>query len=107
MEALIRWNDKDMGLVSPKDFAWLRGEDLVVRYALPEARHFATAFCGTCGSSLRWLAQTGRAVVVPAGTLDGDPQIRPMHSVFCASRAVWYTDPATLPAYDELPARKR
>jgi hypothetical protein len=94
-------------LVSPADFEWLEGEEFVGRYELKEAKHFATSFCTQCGSSLPWLAQSGLAVVVPAGTLDDDPQIRPSQNIFCTSRADWYTDPATLPQYDELPPRKR
>jgi hypothetical protein len=92
--------------VAPGDFEWLTGEQLVGRYELKEARHFATCFCKICGSSLPWLAQSGRTVVVPAGTLDGDPQIKPIQSIYCASRAVWYREPGELPAYDELPPRK-
>ena len=93
-------------LVSPADFEWLKGEEHVARHELKEARHFATSFCTHCGSSLPWLAQTGKAVVVPAGSLDDDPDIRPSQNIFCASRAVWYTDPARLSEYDELPPRK-
>ncbi|MEW8430768.1 MAG: GFA family protein [gamma proteobacterium symbiont of Ctena orbiculata] len=94
-------------LVAPNDFEWLKGEESVGRYELQEARHFATCFCKKCGSSLPWLAQSGRTVVVPAGTLDGDPQIRPIQNIFCASRAVWYQDPAELPSYDELPTKSK
>lgn len=94
-------------LVSPTDFRWLRGEEVVERFEVVEAKHFATAFCERCGSSLPWLAQTGKAVVVPAGTLDGDPQVRPFQNIFCASRAVWYTEPSLLPEYDELPPKKK
>ena len=61
-------------LVSPGDFRWLRGQDFVRRFELAETKHFATAFCNNCGSSLPWLAQTRKALVVPAGTLDGDPK---------------------------------
>lgn len=94
-------------LVSPSEFRWLKGENFVARFELAEAKHFATAFCRKCGSSLPWLTQTGTAVVIPAGTLDGDPQIRPFQNIFCASRAVWYTEPGSLPEYDELPPKKR
>ncbi len=93
-------------LVSPDDFGWLRGEALVGRYALPEAKHFATAFCTRCGSSLPWLAQTGRTVIVPAGTLDSDPLIRPTQRLYCASRALWYREPSELASYDEMPPRR-
>jgi hypothetical protein len=93
-------------LVAPEDFRWEQGEGQVGRYELPGAKHFATSFCKQCGSSLPWLAQSGKVVVVPAGTLDEDPLIRPSQNVFCASRALWWTDPKALPEFDELPPRK-
>jgi hypothetical protein len=93
-------------LVSPDDFRWLSGEDFVGRYEPDSTKHFATSFCKNCGSSLPWLTKSGKAVVVPAGTLDGDPEIRPFQNIFCGSRAVWYVEPSSLPKYDELPAKK-
>jgi hypothetical protein len=77
------------------------------RFELDEAKHFATSFCKNCGSSLPWMAKSGKAVVVPAGTLDGEPQIRPFQNIFYGSRAVWYKEPGLLPEYDELPPKKR
>ena len=93
-------------LVSPADFRWLDGEELVGRFELEDARHFATSFCKHCGSSLPWLTTTGKAVVVPTGTLDEDPEIRPFQNIFWGSRAVWYEEPGSLPEYDELPPKK-
>ena len=93
-------------LVSPDQFRWSTGEDLVGRYEQPDAKHFATSFCKNCGSSLPWLAKSGRSVVVPAGTLDGNPQIKPFQNIYCASRAVWYQAPNSLPEYDQLPPKK-
>jgi hypothetical protein len=93
-------------LVRPESFRWLSGEADVGRYELPEAKHFATGFCKHCGSSLPWLSQSGKAVIIPAGTLDDDPQIKPMQNIFCASRPNWYTQPTELPEYDELPTKK-
>lgn len=92
-------------LVSPGDFRWLQGEKHLGRYELSEARHFATSFCRLCGSSMPWLAKSGKTIVVPAGTLDQDPRIRPSQAVYCASRAGWYVEPSALPEYDELPPR--
>jgi hypothetical protein len=93
-------------LVAPKQFHWLSGEDLVGRYELSEAKHFATSFCKKCGSSLPWLSQTGKAVIVPAGTLDEDPGIKPSQSIFTASAADWFEEPHNLPHYDEMPSKK-
>ena len=92
-------------LVSPADFQWTSGEEFVGRYEFEDAKHFATSFCKQCGSSLPWLGKSGRAVVVPAGSLEGDPEIRPFQNIFYGSRAVWYQEPGVLPAYEELPPK--
>ena len=91
--------------VAPGDFLWLDGEEYVGRYDPEHTKYFATAFCKNCGSSLPWLSKSGRVVVVPAGTLDGDPGIRPDKNIFCASRAEWYTSVESLPQHDEGPPR--
>lgn len=92
-------------LVSPADFRWTGGEEFVGRYEFEDAKHFATSFCKRCGSSLPWLGKSGRAVVVPAGSLEGDPEIRPFQNIFFGSRAVWYQEPGALPAFEELPPK--
>jgi hypothetical protein len=91
--------------VAPGDFHWLAGEEYVGRYDPQETRYFATAFCNNCGSSLPWLSKSGKVVIVPAGTLDEDPGIRPDKNIFCASRPAWYTSAAELPEHDEGPPR--
>ena len=80
-------------IISPDQFEWLTGADQIGRYEHPEAKHFATCFCRQCGSSLPWAAQSGGAMIIPAGTLDEDPEIR--------REAV-----ESLPHYDELQPRK-
>ncbi|MFZ0258314.1 MAG: GFA family protein [Gammaproteobacteria bacterium] len=92
-------------LVSPEDFKWLRGEEYVGRYEPENTKHFATSFCKNCGSSLPWLGKTGKAVIIPAGTLDDDPEIKPFQNIFYGSRAAWYQEPNALSVYDELPTK--
>ena len=92
-------------LISPESFSWTQGEEFVGRYEPAGVKHYATSFCKNCGSSLPWLAQSGKSVVVPAGTLDEDPGMRPSQNIYCASRAVWYQHPSELPDYDELPGK--
>lgn len=94
-------------IVSPDKFEWLSGENKLGRFEHPEARHFATCFCQNCGSSLPWLSKSGKAVVIPAGTLDQDPGIRPQQNIFWQSRAVWREAVEDLPNHDELPDRKK
>ena len=93
-------------LVAPQDFEWLTGEEYIGRFEPEDTKYFATSFCTHCGSSLPWLGKTGKAVVVPAGTLDDSPEIKPMQNIFCDSKAVWYVEPNTLPKYEQLPVKK-
>ena len=92
-------------IVDPDQFKWLSGEASVGRYELPEAKHFATCFCKHCGSSLPWITKSKKAVVIPAGTLDVDPQTRPLHNIFFADKAPWYQGIEPLEKYDALPIK--
>jgi hypothetical protein len=92
--------------VPPGQFKWLTGEAFVGRYEHPEAKYFATCFCTHCGSSLPWAVQGGKNIVVPAGTLDDDPEIQPQQNIFWGSKATWFThSPCELPQYDEFPTK--
>jgi len=92
-------------IIDPVHFQWLSGEVLVGRYELEEAKYFATSFCKKCGSSLPWLTKTGQAVVIPAGTLDADPEVRPRHNIYCKDKAPWYIAVGELEQYEELPPK--
>ena len=93
-------------IVAPNQFEWLKGEEWLGRYEVTDARHFATSFCTQCGSSLPWHAQSGKAVIIPAGTLDDDPDIRPFQNIFYGSKASWYSEASELIKYDGLPTKK-
>lgn len=93
--------------VPPDRFEWLSGEASVGRFEHPDARYFASCFCKNCGSSLPWLVQGGSNVVVPAGTLDDDLEIRPSQNLFWADHACWYEGVDQLPKNDGMPARKK
>ena len=93
-------------IVAPEQFEWLSGTELIGRFEPPEAKHFATCFCTRCGSSLPWKSQTGSAMIIPAGTLDEDPGIRPSQSIYWKDRAPWREAVESLPHHDELQPRK-
>ena len=93
-------------LVSPQHFKWIIGEEYVGRFEPAETKHFATSFCKNCGSSLPWLTKSKKAIVVPAGTLDSDPGIKPSQNVFWGSRAEWYKEASELVKHEELPTSK-
>jgi hypothetical protein len=91
--------------VAPDQLQWLSGADWVGRYEPADTKHFATSFCKNCGSALPWQTKSGKAVVVPAGTLDDAPAIKPTQNLFCGSGASWYVESSTLPKHDEMPKK--
>ncbi len=89
-------------LIAETQFRWLRGEDLVQRYKVPEAVRFTHCFCRTCGSSLPEV-HPGHGVVARIGTLDDDPGVRAGGHIFTGSKAVWDEIADELPQYEETP----
>lgn len=87
-------------------FHWIRGEDMVQEYKLPEAQYFATAFCKRCGSGLPRVSTERNIAVVPAGSLDSEPGITPGGHIFVDSRAAWFEIPDGLPQFAEMPPRR-
>jgi len=84
---------------------WLRGEGEVKSYSLPGAKYFGQDFCGGCGSPVpRVVVATGR-VVVPCGSLDSDPGMRPLGHIFATGRAPWFEITDGLPQWEAYPAR--
>jgi Glutathione-dependent formaldehyde-activating enzyme len=69
---------------------WLRGEASVVRFDLPQAQSFATAFCRTCGSPMPHVTRSGREAIVPAGGFDEPLGAAPDRHAQWSSRADWY-----------------
>jgi hypothetical protein len=84
-------------VVAPEAFAWTKGESEVRRFDLPEARSFATAVCGRCGAPVPHATRSGREVIIPGGSLDQDPGLRPSRSAFWESGAPWMPPAGELP----------
>lgn len=82
---------------------FLAGESLLKRYDVPEAKRFATVFCSNCGSLLPRVSQEAGLVVIPAGSLDHDPAIRPSAHIFYGSRADWSCEGSDLPCFETYP----
>lgn len=90
----------------PDQFHWIDGEMLIGRFEPAGAKHFATAFCTRCGSMVPWMGKSGKAMVVPAGSLDGNPGIKPVQTIFAGSQAEWFVEPTERPRYEAMPPRK-
>lgn len=87
--------------VRPEQLTWLAGEEAIRVFDLPGAERFGVNFCPTCGGPVpRASAKIGR-VNVPAGSLDGDPGVRPAFHIYVGSKAPWFEIRDGLPTHDE------
>jgi hypothetical protein len=84
-------------------FRWLRGDDLVEVFAV-EGTRFSQSFCSSCGSPMPRRSPVGDARVIPAGTLDDDPGVRPAIHIMTAFMAPWYAITDDVPRFPEYPA---
>jgi hypothetical protein len=83
--------------MSKDDFTYTRGEENLQSYKPPGAERFTHTFCRTCGSSMPWFNEARNLVVIPMGSIDGDPGFSPGAHIFVDSKAPWFT------ITDELP----
>lgn len=82
---------------------WIKGESLLGYYKVPEAERFYSQFCKQCGSPLPKLVPQRSMVVIPAGSLDSEPDIEPEARIFWDSRADWSCEAGGLPVFSEYP----
>ena len=91
------------GFVSIEGVVFVRGEDHLVEYKVPEAKFFTHVFCKTCGSGLP-RRDLGRGItVVPLGALDEDPGSRAVDNIYVNYKAPWYEITDGLPVFEEGP----
>lgn len=84
-------------------FHWLRGEERVKEYKVPDARFHAVAFCSHCGGKVPKVSVERGFVNVPAGSLDTDPGRTAQGHIYVADKAPWFDIAGTLPQYAEGP----
>lgn len=83
------------------EFRWLSGEESVRTFHLPNTR-FAKSFCVACGSALPTIKGKG-LLLVPAGSLDSDVELKPQGHIFVGSKANWDEGFELVPKFEELP----
>lgn len=69
--------------IDKANFAWLQGEEDIVHYRSSPA--FERPFCKHCGSVVP--DTSGEVVVVPAGSVEGDFEMRPRAHIFVGSKS--------------------
>jgi hypothetical protein len=90
-------------MLRPGRVRWVKGEELLGRFKVPEAERFATCFCRNCGSPLPRVVPELELVVIPAGSLDSQPPGEPQARIFWDSRAGWSCAAGGLPVFAEYP----
>ena len=89
--------------VAPDQFRWVAGQDSLTSYKVPESERFVVTFCRICASPMPTAFDEPPVVMVPAGSLDQDPGVRPQAHIFVASKASWYEIADDLPQFDGAP----
>jgi hypothetical protein len=84
-------------------FRWLRGEERLCSYKIPEAERFTQWFCELCGCPMPGVNPVRESVVIPCGAFEDDPGLREVHHIFVPSRAPWFEIAGDLPQYDTYP----
>ena len=81
---------------------WVSGEANIKTFHLPDSRH-KKSFCSDCGSALPIFQPEIGLIVVPAGSLDSQFDMRPTAHICCSSRANWDDDLTSIERIDGLP----
>jgi hypothetical protein len=79
----------------------LTGGELIKTYKVPEALRFTVGFCVRCGGAAPHVSPERNWAIIPAGTLDTDPGVRPKAHIFVGAKAPWFTIRDGLPQYAE------
>lgn len=90
-------------LITDAQIRYTQGEEQVKRYKVPESERFTRVFCPECGAPVARYVQELDAVVIPAGSLDEEPPIKPQARIFWDSRSSWSCTDDVLPTFAELP----
>lgn len=75
-------------LTSPKNIQWLKGNEKVCCYKHP-SRDFSKAFCSVCGSALPFINQSGKSLIIPAGSLLTSVEDVPKANIFVNEQVHW------------------
>ena len=89
--------------LQPGSLKFLKGEDLVRSFKVPEAARFRNVFCSQCGSRMPSQPRGSDMVIIPAGSLNEEPAFSPQAHIFVGSRASWSSTCDGLPTYPEYP----
>lgn len=82
-------------------FEWTAGESDIQDFISSPGNH--RPFCRVCGSRVPVLEEDGAHVIIPAGTLDNDPAVRPLVHFHVETKAPWYEITDSVEQYPQFP----
>jgi len=81
---------------------WLSGQEKIKTFNYRSEGHIKS-FCSNCGSALPNIQMDGKLLVVPAGSIDSDINIKPQGHIYYANKANWDIELEKVPKFAELP----
>lgn len=89
--------------VSGGSLQWTGDTGLIGSYKVPEAKRFVRTFCSSCGGPLPKEIPDMDLVIIPAGTLDIEPNIAPQARIFQDSKSDWSCGGDEIPCFATYP----
>ena len=89
--------------VSGGSLQWTGDTGSIGSYKVPEAKRFVRTFCSTCGGPLPKEIPDMDLVIIPAGTLDNEPNIGPQARIFQDSKSDWSCSGDEIPCFATYP----
>ena len=87
---------------SAENIKWLSGIENIKQYDSPQF-DLSKAFCTECGCGVPFITKNGKVLVIPAGSLNGNPDIAPQDNLFWTERAGWYDEAVAAVHFDAFP----
>ena len=75
-------------IAEPKSISWRTGEALLTHFVHP-SRDFSKTFCSLCGSGLPHISKSKTSLLIPAGSLDEQPEAKPNANLFIDESPSW------------------
>lgn len=86
----------------PNNIEWLLGYEYISHYQHP-TREFSKAFCSKCGSALPFVNKSGKALIIPAGSLSKALTDIPDANIFVSEKVKWLCSGLITPNFNHFP----
>ncbi|MEH6559116.1 MAG: GFA family protein [Oceanicoccus sp.] len=86
----------------PDNIEWISGHPNITNYE-HASRAFSKSFCKTCGSAVPFINKAKTSLIVPAGSLNEHPDIRPQANIFTAEEACWLKQGLQAESFGDFP----